>query len=37
MQIPGKRMETLGNHVKTVEPVKSISKNQKRKEFVGAL
>ena len=35
MQIPEKRMETVGNHVKQAEPVKSISTNQKRREFAG--
>jgi len=37
MQIPGKRIETVGNHVKTAEPVRSIFKIEKRREFVQAL
>ena len=37
MQIPEKRIETVGNHVKTVERVWSISKIEKRRECVRAL
>ena len=37
MQIPEKRIGTVGNHVKTSEPVRSISKIEKRREFVRAL